>query len=71
MLVEWHIPPETVNETWTEEMLQLMFDKRNERLTATSGDKKDSKLPRQERTKHMRDRDLFAMMNIPIDTVKQ
>jgi hypothetical protein len=31
-LTEWHITPEYINEQWTEELFELMFRKRNERL---------------------------------------
>jgi hypothetical protein len=34
VLAEWHLTPEYILENWTDELFELMWDKRNERMLA-------------------------------------
>jgi hypothetical protein len=36
-LYEWQLAPEWINENWTEELLQLMFDARRKRILSRFG----------------------------------
>jgi hypothetical protein len=57
-LAEWHLPPGYINRHWTEELLALMFLKRNERLSPES--KED--LPKPAGTKTVSNEDFFKLI---------
>jgi hypothetical protein len=66
-LVEWHLSPEYLNENWTEELLALMFQKRNERIEraqATTAGESTTARPSQPASRRVTDTELLAQMGI-------
>lgn len=59
-LSEWHVTPDYINRNWTEELLQLMFLKREERLAAIANGGKSTKY---------RDKNLFENMGQKVKRV--
>jgi hypothetical protein len=60
-LSEWRLTPEYINRHWTEELLGLMFMKRNESLSELNNP--------QSKKKVMSDKDLFAKMGVKVRRV--
>jgi hypothetical protein len=63
-LVEWHVTPDEINENWTEELLTLMFLKREERLTRVP---KQVSAPTVDRS--VSDVDLFKRMGVSVQQI--
>lgn len=63
MLTEWGLTPEYINEKWTEELLSLMFQKRNERIERWNAQSAGKAAPTPER-RRVSDMELFQTMGI-------
>lgn len=60
-LSEWGLTPEYINTNWTEELLALMVQKRNQRVRGTSGSD-----GRESNGSRMSNSDFFAKHNIKV-----
>ena len=69
MLAEWHLTPEYILENWTDELFELMWEKRNERIRAINKlaavpVSTDNHTESHEPSKRVSDKELFSIMGI-------